>query len=99
MSKKYEAVVITNNSRGVYFGEIQGKPDSVGQLEVRNLRHCFKWVAHEEAPGVWGLAVKGPQGGSCVGAPVKKFLLCNVVSIAYCEPEAIEAWNKSSWSK
>ena len=94
---KRRHVVITNTSRGVYFAEIDSDPNPQGQLQAYNVRHCFGWRAHPEAPGVWGLAIKGPQKGSQIGPTVKKMLLCNVASIADCEPLAVEAWLNARW--
>lgn len=92
-------VVISNTTRGIYFGEVeQAAPDEKGQIVVYNLRHCFGWKAHPEAPGVWGLTVKGPQAGSQIGPVVKRIVVCNVANVADCEPEAVEAWKNATWS-
>jgi hypothetical protein len=90
-------VVLTNTSRGVYYGEL--KEDVVpGKLVVlHNARHCFTWTCFPEAKGVWGLAVKGPAEGSQVGPTLSRLFFTSEVQYAECTEEAVKNWNARDW--
>lgn len=90
-------VVLTNTSRGVYFGELRNEPAAGESAVLYNARHCFTWRAHPESKGVWGLAVLGPAEGSQVGPTIPRLTIGSGWQFADCTPEAVEAWHKSTW--
>ena len=90
-------VVLTNNLRGIYFGEMREEPDSNGTVTLYSMRHCFSYVSAPHAKGTWGLAVAGPQEGSCIGPVLPSLTIRNVANYAEASPEAVAAWRNAKW--
>jgi len=93
-------VVLTNTSRGVYFGELRGEDPKPGEaVMLYNARHCFTWRSHPEAKGVWGLAIKGPAPQSQVGPTLPYINVASAGGYQYapCSEEAVKAWLKATW--
>ena len=81
-------VVVTTESRGVYFGYADDTSGDV--ITLTNARNCIYWSA--ETGGFMGLACTGPAKGSKIGARIKTIELRKITTIMPAEPEAVAAW-------
>lgn len=77
-------VLITNNSYGIYYGEIDASDaDIVASKSVRvtNCRHVCRWYGG--TGGVTSLAQWGPTAGkdNRIGEPVASALITNVANV------------------
>lgn len=91
---KDKPLLITTARRGVFFG--YGQPTKESTITLRNARMCVYWSA--ELRGVLGLATAGPNKNCKVGPSVNEITLRDVTSISLCSAEAVEQWEKGSWS-
>lgn len=93
---KKEAVVVTTEHKGVFFGYVQTKLTD-GTIVLTQARNCVYWSA--DVKGFMGLAATGPSSGCRVGPPVPKITLVKVTSVIELEPTAVTAWEKAPWSR
>ena len=91
--RKGQAVVVTTEHRGVFFGYAT---ESGVTMTLKEARMCLYWSA--DVKGVLGLAVTGPNKSCRVGPAVTSLLLEKVTSVAETTPKAEEAWLKGFWS-
>lgn len=95
MSKNKKAVVITTESRGVFFGYIKDAKKAPSEIVLTNVRMCIYWSA--DVKGVLGLASRGPTDGCRITQATSEVKLYKVTGILDCSKEAIEAWEKGRW--
>ncbi len=87
--------VVTNTSRGVYFGKVtQMEGDAVC---IEEARHCFSFTCFPESKGTWGLALRGPNKGSRIGPELPFLYILNVSGIAPVSEEALANWKDATW--
>ncbi len=85
-------VLVTTESRGVFFGYLKSRDGST--VILTNARNCLYWSAM--TGGFGGLATVGPQKGSRLGERIAAVELLKVTSIADCAPAAVEAWEAAN---
>jgi hypothetical protein len=89
-------VVLTNNLRGIYFGEMREEPDVNGTVTLYNMRHCFSYICGEHK-GTWGLVLSGPRAGSKIGPTIPYLTIRSVANYAECSEDAVKAWRDATW--
>jgi len=94
MSKK--AVVVTTENRGVFFGYVEDESKAPERITLSGCRNCIYWP--QSTRGFLGLASSGPKEGSRVGPAAAETTLFKLTSVTVATPEAVEAWEKSTWS-
>ena len=94
--KKGQAVVVTTELRGVFFGKlskaITKTPD---ELKLSEARNCLYW--DKSTKGFMGLAAKGPSSQCRIGPAVPTMLIKKITSIAECSDKAVKAWEAEPW--
>jgi len=88
------AVLVTTKHRGVFFGyatETDGET-----IKLRSARNCIYWPSGNK--GFLGLASMGPVDGARVG-PAADIEVRDITCVAECSPAAVEAWEKSPWTR
>ena len=95
--KKGQAVVVTTEHRGVFFGLLTKAftkvPEEIILSEVRN---CVYW--DRKTHGFIGLASNGPGSGCRVGPAAKSMAIKKVTAVAECSKEAVKRWREEPWS-
>ena len=94
--KKGQAVVVTTEFRGVFFGVLEkamnGVPKEMTLLECRN---CVYW--DKTTKGFIGLAANGPSRHCRIGPAAPKMLINKITSIIQCSDDAAKAWRLEPW--
>lgn len=94
---KGQAVVVTTQHRGVFFGYLVGEP-SKEKVMVTGLRNCVYWSA--DVKGVFGLASVGPSASCKVGLSVPgQSTLFDVTGVYTCTDEAAKKWEDGAWAR
>ena len=88
-----QALVVTTEQRGVFFG--YGEPTDGEVIRLENCRMCVYWP--EENHGVVGLASDGPKKGARIGPAAPAITLQNVTAIMEASPMAVLNWEKGLW--
>ncbi len=92
--EKQTAVVVTTQSRGVFFGYANNsRLPSNGIVELKRARNCIYWRGIK---GFLDLAVTGPTNGCRIG-PAANIELSGVTCLAVCTDDAVTAWEKAPW--
>jgi len=94
MTIKKQALLVTTEHRGVFFG--YGIKNNKSEIELEKVRMCVYWSS--DMRGVMGLAVTGPSSTCRISQAVKKVLLRDVTAIMEVAPEAVKAWEKAPWA-
>jgi len=94
MASKTRAVVVTTAHRGVFFGYAT-KTDGP-TIKLEKARNCVYWSS--DVKGFMGLASGGPTA-SCKIGPAADIELRDITSVVECSPVAVDAWEKSPWSR
>lgn len=89
-----QAVVVTTQHRGVFFGYARGDL-AQKTLILERCRMCVHWSA--DVRGILGLAAGGPTRGCRVTRPVKA-ILHDVTAVLEASPEAAKAWEVQPWA-
>lgn len=84
-------VIVTTEYRGVFFG--YAEETSGDTIKLKRARNCIYWSA--ATGGFMGLAEKGPQEGSRIGARVEMIELRKVTSVVEVSENAIHAWESA----
>jgi hypothetical protein len=95
-----QAVVVTTNSRGVFFGYIDGDTNVEAHQEtitLRRARNAIYWSA--DVKGFLGLAATGPTDACRIGPAVPALTLFGVTSVAKVTAGATERWETAQWPK
>jgi hypothetical protein len=92
--KAPQPLVVTTQHRGVFFG--YGDASDADTIRLTDARMCVYWSANVK--GVLGLAVTGPKSGCKIGPAIPAITLRGVTAVMEATPEAVEAWEKSTWS-
>jgi hypothetical protein len=89
--EKGQAVLVTTEFRGVFFGyvvEDKNLPDDITLSKVRN---CIYWSS--DVGGFLGLASNGPTSGCKLGAQVPELRIFKITSVTPVSLGAQEKWN------
>lgn len=93
--EKGQAVVVTTQHRGVFFGYLVGEP-SKEKVQVTGLRNCVYWSA--DVKGIFGLAATGPSKTCKVGLAVPgPSTLFDITGVYTCTDEAAAKWEHGPW--
>ena len=92
--KKEQAVMITTEYRGVFFGYITEMPKD-GTIELKRAQNCVRWS--EDVKGFLGLAATGPTKSCKVGPAVPSITLSKVTAVVEVTPEAEKKWAEMPW--
>lgn len=85
-----QALVVTTEHRGVFFG--YGEVTEKKIIRLENARMCVYWP--QENHGVLGLASDGPKAGARITPCIPAILIQGVTSIMETTREAETEWNK-----
>lgn len=95
--KKGQAVVVTTEFRGVFFGYLDKAVTTVpAELKLSKCRNVLYWGRRTK--GFLGLAANGPSSDCRVGPACPSLLIKKVTSIAECSGNAVKAWESEPWS-
>ena len=90
-----QAVLVTTQHRGVFFGNLIGKA-SKEKVQLANCRNVLYWDA--ATMGFLGLASTGPTKGCRIGPAANgSSTLFDVTGVFTCTSEAIAAFEASKW--
>lgn len=93
-NKSEQAVVVTTEHRGVFFGYT--KDGSGNVVELRGMRNCLYWPT--SVGGFAGLAVTGPNKDTRVGPAIPgTSTLQKVTGVFPCTEAAEKAWLSANW--
>ena len=90
---KQQAVLITTEFRGVFFGYIKDDKKLPAQVTLSGVKNCIYW--HSSVGGFLGLASGGPNKECRIGKRVNEITLYKVTSVTPVEDAAVEAWEKA----
>lgn len=89
-----QAVLVTTEFRGVFFGYLEAKHDkSPEKVTLTKARNCIYWAS--SVGGFLGLAAKGPDSNCKIGTQVEELTLYSITSISPVTKEASEKWEKA----
>ena len=88
-----EAVLITTEFKGVFFGFIKHYKKLPGEITLTKAKNCLYWSS--DCRGFLGLASGGPTKDCKIGQEVKEITLYKITSVTPVSSEAVEKWNKS----
>jgi len=95
--KQDQAVVVTTELRGVFFGYLDSpltkKPV---ELKLKQCRNVMYW--DQETKGFIGLAANGPTAGCRIGPAAPSVVIYKITSVAECSPKAVKAWEGAPWA-
>ena len=95
MSKsKEQAVMVTTEYRGVFFGYMS-EPPVDGSVTIKRARNCVYWSS--DVRGFMGLAATGPTKNCKIGPAVPSITLHKITAVVEVSPEAVANWEKSIW--
>lgn len=97
--KKGQAVMVTTQWRGVFFGYCAEDYDTdyPERVILVNIRNCIRW--HESIKGFLGLAASGPNDRCRIGPPSPRAVVFGITLISDVSDEAVRAWEKAPWAK
>jgi len=87
------AVLVTNNSRGIYFGFATDR--YANPITLKRAKHCYYYP--EETKGTYGLAINGPMPGAKCSPELQELIIHNVANIAVCSDKAMDNWTRCEW--
>jgi hypothetical protein len=90
-----QAVVVTTEHRGVFFGFLAGDRDGK-TVELTEAQMCVHWSS--DVQGVLGLAATGPTRSCKVTRPVPRLTLQQVTAVVDVTDEAVKLWQGRPWS-
>lgn len=93
MKQKKQALVVTTDKKGVFFG--YATPTTNTTIRLEEAQMCVYWSA--DIHGVLGLAASGPSKDCKIGPPVPAITLQGVTSVIEASPKAEEAWKRQPW--
>ena len=93
MAKKNQAVLVTTEFRGVFFGYIKDDKKLPAEVTLNGVKNCIYWAS--SVGGFLGLASNGPNKDCKIGKRVSEITLYKVTSVTPVEDSAVEAWEKA----
>ncbi len=89
------AVVVTTEWRGVFFGYVEDDSDLPAKIVLRDARNCVYWSS--TIRGVLGLAAIGPSNDCKIGPKVPTATIWKVTGVFGCDPASIKKWEAAPW--
>jgi hypothetical protein len=89
--EKGQAVLVTTEFRGVFFGRIIDNKNLPDEITLSKVRNCIYWSS--DVGGFLGLAANGPTSGCKIGVEVPELRLFKVTSVSPVSDEAAKKWN------
>lgn len=90
---KAQAVLVTTEHRGVFFGHVKDQDNLPAEITLTGARNCIYWSA--DCGGFLGLAAKGPTKGCRIGTRVDELTLFKITSVTPVTDDAAQAWEKA----
>ena len=90
MIKIGQAVLVTTEYRGVFFGFVKEAKNLPEEITLKHARNCIYWAA--DCGGFLGLASVGPTDGCKIGKKVDELILWKITSLTPMDDKAVEAW-------
>ena len=90
--KKGQAVLVTTEFRGVFFGYVKNATNLPAEITLTDCQNVLFWSS--DCKGFLGLAAFGPTNDCKIGARVNEIILYKITSITNVEPKAVEQWKK-----
>jgi hypothetical protein len=94
-TKKEQAVMVTTEFRGVFFGYMTDMPKD-GSLTLKRAQNCVYWSS--DVKGFMGLAATGPTKSCKVGPAVPSITLNKITAVVEVSAKAEEAWLRCPWN-
>ena len=88
---KNQAVLVTTEFRGVFFGYVKSDAKLPGEITLTKVRNCIYWAP--SIGGFLGLASKGPDSQCKIGTEVQELRLFKITSVTPVSDEAAQKWN------
>ena len=92
---KEQAVLVTTEFRGVFFGYMTDLPKD-STVTLKRAQNCVHWSA--DVKGFLGLASTGPTKSCKVGPAVPSITLNKVTAVVEVTEEAEKKWAERPWS-
>jgi hypothetical protein len=92
--EKSQAVVVTTEHRGVFFGYLDGELTKE-KVKLAKARNCVYWDAGTR--GFMGLADSGPTAQCRVGPAIPSLELFDITAVLECTEHAVKAWEEGPW--
>ena len=92
---KEQAVLVTTEFRGVFFGYMTDLPKD-STVTLKRAQNCVYWSA--DVKGFLGLASTGPTKSCKVGPAVPSITLNKVTAVVEVTEEAEKKWAERPWS-
>ena len=94
-TKAEQAVMVTTEFRGVFFGYMTEMPKT-GSMTLKRAQNCVYWSA--DVKGFMGLAATGPTKSCKVGPAVPSITLNKITAVVEVSTKAEEAWLRAPWN-
>ncbi len=91
-TNKEQAVMVTTEHRGVFFGYATETDGEI--VRLKRARLCLYWSA--DVRGFMGLAANGPSKSCRIGPPAD-IDLRKITAVLAVTPEAEKRWNEAPW--
>ena len=85
-----EAVLVTTEFRGVFFGFVKDKSNLPNEITLTKARNCIYWAS--SIGGFLGLASKGVDNNCKIGSQVSEITLYKITSVTPVSDEAVKTW-------
>ncbi len=92
---KEQAVMVTTEFRGVFFGYMD-KPPANSSITIKRARNCVYWSA--DVRGFMGLAATGPTKNCKIGPAVPTLTLNKITAVIEVTSMAAEKWEGGPWA-
>lgn len=93
--QKEQAVMVTTEFKGVFFGYITETPTN-RTITLKRARNCIYWSS--DIHGFMGLASEGPNRNCKIGPAVLSITLQKVTAVIEVSPSAAEKWEIGPWA-
>ena len=94
-ANKEQAVMVTTEFRGVFFGYMN-EPPVDGSITIVRARNCVYWSS--DVKGFMGLAANGPTKNCKIGPAVLKLTLNKVTAVIEVSASAQAKWEEAPWN-
>lgn len=94
--KTKQAVVVTTEHRGVFFGYVTENSDLPNKITLENARMCVYWSA--DVKGILGLAATGPTKECKITHAIPSIVAYKVTAVLDCTNDAAAKWEKGVWN-
>ena len=92
---KEQAVMVTTEFRGVFFGYMSELPKD-STVTLKRAQNCVYWSS--DVKGFMGLAATGPSKSCKVGPAVPSITLNKITAVVEVSDLAAKKWMKAPWN-